>query len=92
MKRGGNVTRAWHVSVGLATFMPALFSRRCERALTNTPTSSKRTPMSAESTSSGDVDRVVIQPWATTFLPESVVKKCIASLSVIILSVMIDVY
>ena len=32
--------------------------------LTNTPTSSKRTPMSAEleSTSSGDVDRVVIEP------------------------------
>ena len=30
--------------------------------LTNTPISSKRTPMSAESTSSGDVDRVVVQP------------------------------
>ena len=30
--------------------------------LTNTLTSSKRTPMSAESTSSGDVDSVVIQP------------------------------
>ena len=29
--------------------------------LTNTPTSSKRTPMLAESTSSGDVDRVVIR-------------------------------
>ena len=30
--------------------------------LTNTPTSSKRMPMFAESTSSGDVDRVVFQP------------------------------
>ena len=33
MKRGGNVTWAWHVRVGKTTFMPALFSRRCERAL-----------------------------------------------------------
>ena len=40
--------------------------------------------MSAESTSLGDVDKLVIQPWATTFLPDSVVKKCIASLSVIL--------
>ena len=31
--RSGNVTWAWHVRVGKATFMPALFSRRCERAL-----------------------------------------------------------
>ena len=39
--------------------------------LTNTPTSSKRMPMFAESTSLGDVDRVVFQPKARTFLPDS---------------------
>ena len=39
--------------------------------------------MRAESTSAGDIDRVVIRPQATTFLPDSVVKKCIASLSVV---------